>query len=939
MFKRNYIASAICCALAGLPAYAAEEATETVATEEAQASEQKIEVIEVRGIRFSLNEALNVKRQNMQMVDAIVSEDIGKFPDNNVVEALQRVTGIQVTDRGAGEVSAVSIRGLNDVTTTINGRNIFTASGRSVALADIPASLLKGVDVYKTRSADTIESGIAGVLDIHTQRPFNFDGSKIVLSARGIQQEQADKIDPNVSALVSNRWELDDSSEFGALLNVSYAETNFRDQSITSGAMVPFMTYDNPAAGWGALERIFLTDGRASENPIWVAGTHEGLDSTAGSTLDFNGQPTEYLLGRDAIFGSDLTGKRERSAVNLSLQYAPNDTSEYIFEAFYNGYRNNQTNSLQFSFADWWGVDGLTADDVVVYEGTNIVKERLVNNPYAFTSGDSLQAKTDSFVYALGGNWEIGNNLTLESEIVYQKSTFEDEFLAMRFDRVHYQIDVDFNEHDGLPALTYIDNPATEIDESDITNPDLWNVAQLWDNGVKRDGSALTWTFDGDYVTEDMGWIQNIKFGINVDNRKASESDRGQDSWLGGSLDQFDEGLISKTTGFFDGQSNFNDSWISANADYLFNNTDEIREIYGIQAQSLEKNFEIEELQTALYLMANFGTEVGGRPLDGQFGVRYVNADTDMTFYEGATGVVTNQSVSTNAFLPSLALRYGITDDINIRFAYGETLRRPDFAALNANINYFEDVTNIGYGTASGGNPNLEPTESKNIDLGIEWYFAPSSSIYATLFKREIDGFVVDFRNRVSYEGDDDIDAGDYILSQPDNASAGELSGIEIGLVYFPENLPQILDGFGIQASYTALDSEQTIPLTNDAGEIVGEDKSNLFGVSDSSYSTVFIYEKENFDMRLSYVYREAFLHHNEAALFANPLPVYNRPETSIDFQFSYDVTENLMVTFDATNLAEDFVQNYYGEGNQNTHNLGSALFSRTFAIGVRYSM
>ena len=115
------------------------------------------------------------------------------------MEALQRVSGVQVTDRGAGEVSRVAIRGLEDVTTTVNGRNIFTSSGLSVALADIPASLLGQVDIYKTRSSDLIETGIAGQIDIHTQRPFNFEGSKVVIAARGIYQEQADEIDPNIS--------------------------------------------------------------------------------------------------------------------------------------------------------------------------------------------------------------------------------------------------------------------------------------------------------------------------------------------------------------------------------------------------------------------------------------------------------------------------------------------------------------------------------------------------------------------------------------------------------------------------------------------------------------------------------------------------------------------------------------------------------------------
>ena len=244
MFKKTHIASAILMAVSCQLAYAQEQ-------QDTQSEADDIEVIQVSGIRGSLNKGLNIKRQSFQVVDAIVAEDIGKFPDNNVVEALQRVTGIQVTDRGAGEVNTVSIRGLTDVTTTVNGRQIFTAAGRSVALADIPAALLESVDVYKTRSASQVGSGIAGQIDIKTQRPFNFDGSKVVVSARGIYQEQAEELDPNVSVLASNRWE-SNIGEFGALVNVSYGETNYRDQNIAAGAMVPFMTL-NPADGfWSA---------------------------------------------------------------------------------------------------------------------------------------------------------------------------------------------------------------------------------------------------------------------------------------------------------------------------------------------------------------------------------------------------------------------------------------------------------------------------------------------------------------------------------------------------------------------------------------------------------------------------------------------------------------------------------------------------------------
>lgn len=944
MFKRSVLSTSIAVAIAI-------SAQSVLAQEEVDDS--MIEEVVVTGIRASLTKGLDIKRNAYQIVDAIVAEDIGKFPDNNVVEALQRVSGVQVTDRGAGEVSRVAIRGLEDVTTTVNGRNIFTSSGLSVALADIPASLLGQVDIYKTRSSDLIETGIAGQIDIHTQRPFNFDGSKVVIAARGIYQEQADEIDPNISALFSNRWDTG-AGEFGALLNLSYAETNYRDQSVTAGAMMPFAT-NNPPDGWAPYEIIRSTyaapDPRAGQ-VYWQPGLEAGLPFASGSTLNINGEDTEYLLSRDAIFASDFTGKRERPAANISLQFAPDEKSEYLFEAFYNGYRNESFNSLLFSFVDWWGALGDDPSSTIgLYDGTNIIKERTVGAPYNFTSGDLTVAETDSYVYALGGKWDITDNFNLESELVYQTSEFNDSFFAMRTERVTHEIDVDFNSGGGVPAFGFNDNPATaDVDESNATDPGQWTINQLYDQASRDKGEAITFTADGDYAM-DEGFIKTISFGVRYDERQASESQRLQDTDRCTSVDDDNNpatpnvdvcltttfadlpGLVHINNGFFDGESDVPTSWAVANGYYIRDNADAIRNMYNEEALGgllvgnqlvLTENFSVEEANTAVYLQADFETQLGGRTLDGQFGVRYVSIDTDMAFGGNSA------SKSVSKALPSFMLRYAITDDLLARFSYGETLRRAAFAQLNPNINYVRDVTNIGYGTATGGNPDLSPTESKNYDLSLEWYFAESSSLYATLFKREIEGFVVDFARRVEYEN------YDYILVQPDNASNGELEGLELGLVYFPDNLPGALDGFGIQASYTALDSSQDIPITDDEGNLVGTDTTPLFGVSDSSYSVVLAYEKDRFDARLSYVWRDDFLNNYEARQFANPLGIYRKAEESMDLQVSYDVTDNLVVTFDATNLTNELYQSYYEY--PTTHNFGSSLYSRTFAVGARYS-
>lgn len=937
MFKRTHIASAVVMAFTCQFAFAQEEAPNTP-----ENNVDEMEVIQVSGIRGSLNKALDEKRASVQIVDAIVAEDIGKFPDNNVVEALQRVTGVQTTGRGAGEVSAVSIRGLTDVNTTVNGRAIFTGAGRDVALQDIPASLLSGVTVYKTRSADQIERGIAGAIDIKTHRPFNFEGEKVVLAARAIYSDQPDEVDPNISALLSNRWEIDGAGEFGALFNISYAETHYRDDTITAGAAFPFFT-DKPQYNYSPYSRV--------PNEFWTQGTELGLPTAAGSTLDVNGEPTEYLLARDAIFGTSFTGLRKRPAASVSLQWAPDETLEITAEGFYTGYENESQNAMWFSntFENGNGF----IETPTVFDGTNVIKEKQAIGAGGFQSGDYSYGKTDSYLYALGAEWQASDYLTINTEVVYQDSEYETDFFAMRFDRTAYGLDVDFNDKDGVPGIAFWDDPNTAVNEADMAAIENWNAGTIYDNGGGNAGDALTFTFDAEYLIGGT-YFDKVKFGGRYEKRTAQEYTRGQDTGIANTsvaslIEQLaaagasgdGSGIVFQVDDYFDGRADVFDSFVTADGGYMLDNGDAVRSVYGLEAEDVYKTFDIEENSYALYATTNFFLT---EDISGEFGLRYVSYEQDMDFVAESGGMNSNvfeessASADSSALLPSLVLNWNITDDVVGRVAYTETLRMPNFADLNA-LQYWYDPLTEGatYGTGNGGNPELKPTESKNYDVSLEWYFADTSSLYAAYFYREIEGLVVAGRKQVVREGDDGV-TRPYVLSAPVNASNGELSGLEVGLVYFPENLPEYLNGFGVQASYTMLDSEQDTPEFNELGEISGYVDSQMTGVSDESYSIVGIYERDSFDMRLSYVWRSEFYTGNEAAIFANPIQFWNRPEQSLDFQFSYNVNDDFVVTFDATNILDDVYQSYYGEGNDNLFNFGNGIYSRTFALGARYS-
>ncbi|MAX15686.1 MAG: TonB-dependent receptor, partial [Sphingobium sp.] len=662
-----------------------------------QADDEVNEIV-VTGVRASIVGALNVRRESTQIVDSIVSEDVGKLPDNNVVEALQRVTGIQVTDRAGGETATITIRGLTDPLTTLNGRNIFTAAGTSFALQDISANLVSRVDVYKTRSADQLETGLAGQIDVQTRRPLDFDGFTISGLARGIYSELADKVNPNVALLVSDRWETG-IGDIGILVNASFTRAEYRNQNLQAGAMVPFAT-ENPPEGSGLtpLQRIFPGD----RNQNWTPGLDAGLPTAPGSTLNINGVETPYYLSRDAVIASDLYGKRERPSINAALQWAPNDSSVYTAEVFYTGFRGETFNSLHFSFADWWGdLPADVANSFELYDGTNIIKSRRMGSVAGFNSGDMATNRTDSYVYALNAKWDVGSQGKISADVAYQDSKNETSFFAIRTDRGPLDLDVDFNAGGGLPAYSFGNQDV-------LTDASQWTVGNLFDSGTKNTGSALTLMLDGEYKW-DEGFLRRIKAGFRYDDRKADSFVRDQGAGgLGVTLDAFGEGTPFTNSGFFDGRADIPTSWVLADPRSM--NKDAVRQLYRAVEPGLllsdqmtfGRVFSINESNLAAYILADGELELFGRPLQLQAGVRFVAIDTLYDYFDrGNDFARTTVSTGSEKFLPSFTARYNITDNLRIRFNYGETLRRPAFGDLNPNLSLTGDLSRIGFGTGS----------------------------------------------------------------------------------------------------------------------------------------------------------------------------------------------------------------------------------------------
>ena len=260
--------------------------------------------IVVTGLRRSLESAQALKRNSDGIVDAIVAEDIGKLPDTFASSALARVSGVQV-NRGAGEAAGVTIRGLPDISTTYNGREIFTAEGRFVAIQDFPAGTVAALEVYKNGTANLIEGGIGGQVNVRGRRPFDFNGFEMSGSLNGVNWEQSGKLTWNGNLLVSNRWDTG-IGEMGLLVNASYVGLNFLDAT--------------------------------REQSVVIGTTSAQIAPGAGAGIRFPDAQGRFVSN----------GDRFRPSVNAAFQWRPTPGLEIYLDGLFQGYRGKDTNQWMF---------------------------------------------------------------------------------------------------------------------------------------------------------------------------------------------------------------------------------------------------------------------------------------------------------------------------------------------------------------------------------------------------------------------------------------------------------------------------------------------------------------------------------------------------------------------------------------------------------------
>lgn len=855
--------------------------------EEAQKNAVNLSAVTVTPLRSSLESAQTIKQNSPMVVDSIVAEDIGKLPDNSVADALQRVTGVQVAQGFQGETSTVVVRGLPNVATTWNGREIFGSGGRQFAFQDLPATAVSGLDVYKSTDAPMVTGGIAGTVDIRTYRPFDFDGFKAAATVTEAHQKYGGHTDPTASFLISNRWNTD-AGEFGALL----------------GAGITTMHYDYNVSYVDSNLTSVLTDGKG--NPVRTG----------------NG---DLVVGNNQYGANYNVGWRKRPEANYALQWKPNTSTEVYMEGLFtwDSDRYNQTYYFtgpqnvvapsQFTTSNTCFPVGLTSSPYYGQTICPLTSASYTGNYYAATSTQAHQEWGHNFQNAIGLKWH-GDRLNLSTDLSRITSSYEvDNFVIDTFlDAYH------------APLTTYYNYPDSwGLAGSPQLNPNNYYLNGLYQQWNNNTATQTAWRGDGNFDING-NFFSSLDFGLRYANTTASATGAFHDQAPPGGayLADGEPNPANNVVGLF-GNSYFcpipRDGAVPGGAlsgcyNYLINNQNALREFYGLADGKLPAQqgqfFNINEKTYSAYAQLNYGNELFGLPFDGVIGVRAeeVKRDLNAFTYDTASNAYSPIGLNTDEhnWLPNATFNLHFTDNLQMRLSAGKTVQYPGFSSLNPSLTLSPSTANT-IATGGGGNPYLKPTKSNSYDATLEWYFGEASSLTGGAFYHDITGYIE------NYSFEETIKGVTYLISGPQSSGSGHLDGVELAYQQFFTSLPGALSGFGVQANYTYIQSSLKTPAMTGSGFI----DTSFQNVSKNNYNLVLMYEKYGFSARLAYNYRSRFPEFflASSSVIGNNAQMYDKPANMLDLSVSYDVNRHLALVFNATNLTHAVFHSYAGPG------------------------
>ena len=819
---------------------------QTGAESAATADQSADDTIVVTGIRRSLQSAQNIRRNSDQIIDAVVAEDIGKLPDLNTAQTAARIPGVQVYRQG-GEAQNVLVRGLPNFTTTYNGREIFTAETRVVALQDFPSSNIAALEVFKTSTADLVEPGLAGLINVRSRRPFDFAEGQIAGSVWALHTRQGKDTSPNFNLLATHRWDFANGSELGVLLNVSRTEMRYLDAEISN--------------------TDFLQTFRQEGNVLIP-------DAGAGTAARF--PDIQRLFYR--------SGKRVRPSVNAAVQFRPSPGVEFYAEGLWQGFRNEIDDRLLAAEL----FNGAQVSSLQFREGTNLVRSGSVLAPpgslFSFQGGTFN--KTDTFQYA-GGARITRDQWKFNIDIARTKSTFKGSTESL-----------DRRWIDGPTINFNTDRPEFEITNIDFEDPSEQFFDGLFEENQKSTGDDWQLRGDVEYAF-DGPLLKNVQFGLRYTTRDA---ERRFSSRFGRAATRINASDLPVDFDVFDGV-NFGGTteWAAPTYDSIRDNVEDLRALVGFSTDPVPAAllYNADEKNLAGYGQINLGND----DIEGTLGVRVSRVKTRVAGPDPTGIPEIDEGSKHTSVLPNASVRWRLNDTVQLRAAMSKTRTLPTFADLNPAL-VLGPPPPGGIGTpsdpfrASGGNPFLKPFTSWNFDAAAEFYFARTGFVSVTGFHRKIKGFIQQNTFRIV---DDEL--GVIEISGPVNTGKGRITGVELQAQAFADfdSLPDWARGFGAQANVTYIDAKTE--QNDGAGGLSFQPITDqLNGVSKWNYNLVGIYERYGFSARLTYNGRSSF----RATHQFRGDDIYTErahPAGRLDLSLNYEIDDRFTLFGDWTNI------------------------------------
>ena len=880
----------------------------------AQDTEDLQEQVIVTGYKRSLENTIEIKRNEASFVEAVSAEDIGKLPDSSIAEALTRLPGL-AGQRVNGRVQVISIRGLSPdfSTTTLNGRQQASAGdNRAVEYDQYPSELINNAVVYKTADVAIASMGLSGTVDLRTIRPLKHGERTVALNLRG-ESNSIDQLNQEISAN-------------GYRGSISYID-QFADDTI--GVALGYSHMDTPS--------------QLQHYKAWEWG--QANNALAGEAND-------DALG---LFGQEVTAvsrSQVRDGFMGVLEFAPNENVHTIIDGYYSKFSQDEIMRGAMWFSNQWA-DDLKFENPTFAEfgGTKVVQAGTATNVRPVLRND-FNTREDKLA-ALGMNNEFKlDRWTLKSDFSHSSSEREEQVLETyagirptgSFDRIKFDL-----AQTGYPTYT----PGTDyadVNKVELSDPAPWggwgHDGTIRFPSVKEVINAVDLSAEYDLSDTSLGGVfSSFDMGVNYTDRSKDKEVDDNNLLLknGRAPVAIDPSLLTTPTSLaFAG--------IPGVISYRIMPT--VGRYYDMEpildANRWNKAWGVDEQILTAHLRFNLDTQLFGRPLKGNIGTQVVQTDqtssgflaSDYNPNNPSTLVQVERGASYTDVLPAANFSLEVVDDQFLRLSASKTMARPRMDDMRANITAGVGASTLRW-SGSSGNPELEPWRAQALDVSYEAYFDSTSYIGLAGFYKKLDNYI--YTQNFDFDFSNAPNTSNIIptsnignMSMPGNGEGGVIKGLELSISLDAGLFVESLSGLGFVGSQSWTESE----IKPDGPD----SSSKLPGLSERVRDMTIYYERGGFSARVSQRYRSEF-RGEVVQLFATRGFTEVMADEQVDAQVSYSFDSGALdgatLLFQVNNLTNSPYSTRLGTVQQGGGYFPEVYeeYGRQFLMGISYKL